>query len=565
MDKNKIFRIKSVEAALKDAENSGVKMSRSLSKWDLMLLGIGAVIGAGIFVVTGTAAAGSPEVPGAGPAIIISFLITGIACGFAGLCYAELASMIPIAGSAYMYAYTALGEIFAWIIGWSLSLEYMIGAVTVSIGWSGYFNSFLNAILGENFRLPSWLINNFTNVNGAVLNPASHIKAFADKFPDLASSLSKIASDPSISDKASAMYGAISANPAYLNPETSSPALINFAGLIEAAKSAPHIGSIAIALNLPAIAVLLGITTLLVIGISQASKFNNIIVAIKFIILGTFVGVGIQHIDPSNWIPFMPNGIQSVQTGAAIIFFAYTGFDSISTAAEETKDPGKDIPFGIISSLAACTGIYMIVAGVMTGICPWEKLGTSEPISTALLYIGQNVIAEYIVSTGAVIFLLSVMMVMLLGQSRIFMSMSRDGFLPPWLAKIHPKLKTPYVSTIIAGVMTMIFAAIFSIDVMTELCNIGTLFVFIIVCVAILILRKKRPDANRPFKVPFMPVIPILGIIMCLYLMTGLPLSTWLRFTAWIAAGIAIYFCYGYRHTKDFCKETPIKENAETK
>lgn len=565
MNVEKIFRIKSVEEAVSETENAPTKLKRVLGKWDVALLGIGAVIGAGIFVVTGTAAAGSADYLGAGPAIVLSFLITGIACGFSALCYAELASMIPISGSAYTYAYTALGEIFAWVIGWDLILEYMVAAPAVAIGWSGYFNSFVKALFGDSFAIPPWLLNSFMSVNEAFMNPEKYVSRFADKFPDLAAGIRAISANPDISDKASAIAAAIASNPDYMDPAKSSGMLLKFGNLINVAVSAPHIGGFAFAINLPALAVIAGLTYILVVGVSQTSKFNNVIVALKFLILGVFIVVGIQHVDPANWIPFMPNGLRGVQTGAAIIFFAYIGFDALSTAAEETKNPGKDLPFGIIVSLAVCTGLYMIVSGIMTGLCPWDRLGTPEPIATALEYVGQNFIAHYIVSIGAVVSILAVLTVMLMAQPRILMSMSRDGFLPEWLSKIHPKWQTPYRSTIINGVIAALLSAVFSIDVFAELCNIGTLFAFVIVCLAIIVLRKKSPDTPRPFKTPFVPLVPILGILTCVYLMTGLPVVTWIRFIVWLVVGACVYFMYGYSHTKDFSAAVPTKEKADEK
>lgn len=552
MKTHKFLRLKPLETASQEPDYEGERLNRVLGKWDLVMLGIGAVIGAGIFVITGTAAAGGAGYLGAGPAIVLSFLITGIACGFSALCYAELASMIPIAGSAYTYSYTALGEIFAWIIGWDLILEYMVASSAVAIGWSGYCRSFLKTAFGGRDIMPLWLSNNTMEINAAVLNPTPHISKIAENFPDLAAKLSSIFSTPSIQDKPAAAVNAINSIPAYLNSDTASIATSNFLNLMEIAASAPHIGSFFFCMNLPAFLIVLGITILLVLGVSQTSKINIFIVCLKFAIILIFIIVGVQHIDPANWVPFMPNGLKGVQTGAAIIFFAYIGFDAISTAAEETKNPAKDLPFGIIVSLAICSGLYMIVSGIMTGICPWNKLGTSEPIATALEYIGQYEIAAYIVSIGAVISLLAVLIVMLMAQPRIFMSMSRDGFFPSWISKIHPKFKTPYRSTIINGIIVGLLAAVFTINEIAELCNIGTLFAFIIVCGAIIILRIKKPDVKRPFKTPLCPWIPILGIITCAYLMIGLPITAWIRFIIWQTIGVLIYLLYGQYHTKSF-------------
>lgn len=540
---NNLFRIKTAERILQESLKPEHALKKVLGPIDLVALGVGAIIGAGIFVITGTAAAGGASHIGAGPAIVISFLITAIACGFAALCYAEFASMIPIAGSAYTYSYATMGELVAWIIGWDLVLEYMVGSATVAIGWSGYFKSLLE---GFNIKLPSWLSTDIMSVMEAANHPEKYIDKIKTGFPELAKSLTSIASNGVVPEKVNKMLETISNMPEITN----APLLLKFQALLLTYQQAPHIGTMPICLNLPAFLIIALVTTLLVVGISESAKVNSFIVGLKLLILFAFIIVGAMHIDPKNWHPFMPNGWKGIQTGAAMIFFAYIGFDAVSTTAEEAKNPGKDLPLGIIGSLIICTILYIVVAAVMTGICPWNLLGTAEPVATALKYIGQNIMASYIISVGAVIALISVLIVMLLGQPRIFFSMSRDGFVPKWFSVVHPKFKTPYRTTIIAGIIVALCATVFNINEVAELCNIGTLFAFVLVCAGIIVLRHKRPDLKRPFKTPMVPLVPILGIATCLYLMFGLPLITWIRFVAWLIIGLIIYFAYGMKHTK---------------
>jgi len=566
MDFRKLFRTKTVEDILEQSSSSENQLKRALGAIDLVFLGIGAVIGAGIFVITGTAAAGGAGHIGAGPAIVLSFLITGIACGFAALCYAEFASMIPIAGSAYTYSYATLGEFIAWIIGWDLILEYMVASAAVAIGWSGYCKSFLET-LGEtlgskDFSIPQFLTTDIMTVLEALHHPLKYINKFADKFPDLAATLTSIASAPPDLNRTQTMIEVIKATPDALDPQRSHGVLIAFYNLLTTIISAPHIGDIPLCINLPAVLVIVGITVLLVIGVSESSKTNNLIVILKFLILAVFVVVGFQHIDPKNWVPFMPNGFKGVGVGAAMIFFAYIGFDAISTTAEEAKNPGKDLPIGIIGALSVCTLLYIVVSGVMTGMCPWDLLGTAEPVATALKYVNTpftSFIASYIVSLGAVISLLSVLIVMMMAQPRIFMSMSRDGLMPKWLSKVHSKFKTPYRSTIINGCIVALIAGIFNINEIAELCNIGTLFAFVLVCLSVVILRKRSPELHRPFKTPGSPYVPILGALTCFYLMSCLPITTWIRFIAWLLIGVVIYFAYSWKHTNYEKKVLPTQ------
>lgn len=463
-----LFRTKSVDKMLQNSEEGGQhKLKRALTAFDITIMGIGAIIGAGIFVLTGTAAATH-----AGPGIILSFVFTGIACAFTALCYAEFASMIPIAGSAYTYSYATLGELIAWIIGWDLILEYAVGACAVSIGWSSYFVDFLKKFFNIDFPVAFSMAPN-------------------------------------------------------LMPGTTTY------------------------INLPAVLVILAMTALLVIGIKESAKFNNVVVVIKILIICFFLYVGavIIKINPANWKPFMPFGWHGVMAGAALVFFAYIGFDSVTTTAEEAKKPQRDLPIGIIASLIICTVLYVAVAAVLTGITHYTKLNNPAPIAVALIEAGKAKLSG-VVSVGAVVSLLSTMLVMLMAQPRIFFAMSRDGLLPQGLSKVHKKFGTPYITTILTGVVVAAAAGFGNIQTVAELCNIGTLFAFVLVCVGIIVLRRTKPDLKRPFKCPAVPLIPILGALSCIYLMCSLPLTTWIRFIVWMLIGIVIYFLYGAKNSK---------------
>jgi basic amino acid/polyamine antiporter, APA family len=597
-----LFRIKSVESIIRMSQKPEHQLKKVLGPIDLVALGIGAIIGAGIFVITGTAAAGGASHLGAGPAIIISFIITGIACGFAALCYAEFASFIPIAGSAYTYSYATMGELVAWIIGWDLILEYMVASSAVAIGWSGYFKSLLE---GFNIHLPNWITTDIMTVMEAVRHPEKYIEKFAPQYPDLAAQLQSVAHSSDGAARVDGMLRVLQGGPDL----SSTPLLAKFHDILLTYQMAPHVGSLPFCINLPAFLVIIFITTLLVVGISESARVNSFIVALKLVILLIFICAGIPHIDPKNWVPFMPNGIAGIQTGAAMIFFAYIGFDAVSTTAEEARNPGKDLPIGIMGSLVICTVLYVIVSGIMTGMCPWNLLGTSEPVATALKYVKLDFLASYIISVGAVVALLAVLIVMQLGQPRIFFSMSRDGFVPKWLSAIHPKFRTPYRTTILSGTIVALGAAVFNINEVAELCNIGTLFAFVLVCAGVAILRHKDSIVSekfkskaipwililvtiisvfalsfswhnavlrigfgallamtliaalivslsyrgfivrRPFSSPLVPLVPILGILTCVYLMLGLPPLTWWRFFVWLLIGLVIYIFYGRKHT----------------
>ncbi len=488
------------------AERGGLK--RSLNKWHLTALGVGATIGAGIFATTGTAIAGDPLRPGAGPAIILSFVLTAATCGFAALCYAEFAAMVPVSGSAYTYAYASLGELVAWIIGWDLIVEYAVGNIGVAIGWAGYFRELLSHF---GVALPAWLSTDIRSAHMA----ADAIKA-----------------------------GATDASNVYL---------------ASALDSAPRFGGIPVIANLPAFLIVAFITVILVIGIKESANSNNAMVLLKIGIILFFTAVGVTLIKPINWNNpelggFSPNGFKGISTGAAIIFFSYIGFDATSTAAEESKNPAKDMPFGILMSLAVCTIIYIMLAAVMTGMAPWNKLGTAEPMITALSLAEGSpkliMISRFIVALGAVIAMTSVLLVFQLGQPRIFMSMARDGLLPPFLSKVHPRFKTPYIGTILTGLFVGTFAAFANIAEVVDLTNIGTLFAFILVSAGVIVLRRTDPDRPRPFRAPWVPITPIISIVTCLYLMLQLPRITWIRFVIWLALGLILYFAYGVRHSR---------------
>lgn len=474
------FTRKPLDLILKEAEGDSHSLSRSLSAGNLILLGVGGIIGAGIFVLTGQAAAQY-----SGPAIIISFILSGIACTFSALCYAELAAMIPIAGSAYTYAFATLGKFIAWIIGWDLILEYLFGASAVSVGWSGYVVSFLS----------DW----------GVIIPEVLTKAPFEHAPG--------------------------------SGWVSTGAII----------------------NLPAVLVNLLMTWILVLGIKESAKFNNFVVIIKCTVLILFILFGISHIVPENLTPFIPPntgefghyGWSGIFRGAAVIFFAYIGFDGVSTLAQEAKNPQRDMPIGIIGSLAISTLFYILVAFVMTGVVHYSKLNVADPIAVAVNELGSSLYwLRAVVKVGAICGLSSVVLVMLLSQPRIFYSMAKDGLLPPSFAKVHPKFHTPYIPTILCGVFAALFGGLFPIGVLGELVSIGTLLAFVLVCLGVFFLRRTDPNAVRPFKTPYVNVVSILGAVTAAIQMFSLPWDTWLRLLVWMSLGLVVYFCYGARHCK---------------
>jgi APA family basic amino acid/polyamine antiporter len=502
-----LFRTKSLTAILAATGETPTTLRRSLGPLQLTLLGIGAIIGAGIFSTVGTAAAGGAAHAGAGPAIVLSFVLTAVTCGFAALCYAEFASMVPVSGSAYTYSYATLGEFVGWIIGWDLIIEYAVGNVAVAISWSGYFQELLR---GVGLGFPGWLGIDYRTALQASQQVAAAQAAGTD--------------------------------PAGLGIAVERAA--------QALAEAPRFLGFPLVFNLPAFLIVMVVTWVLVIGIRESAWFNTSMVVLKLAIIGFFIVLGCVYIRPENWRPFAPNGAVGVFTAAAIIFFAYIGFDAVSTAAEETRDPGRNVPIAIIASLVVCTVIYVAVALVLTGLLPWNQLGTAEPLATAFSGIGIGW-AALVISLGAVFATTSVLIVFQLGQPRIFFSMARDGLLPGWAAKVHPRYRTPHVTTWITGVVVAVFAAIANINEVVELTNIGTLFAFVLVCVGVIILRHRDPARPRPFRVPFGPwLVPLLGVASCVFLMVYLPPASWWRFIGWLVLGMAVYFSYGYRHSR---------------
>jgi len=463
----RLFRRKFIHHVLEEIDMEQHRLHRSLNAFDLTVLGVGAIIGVGIFVLTGTASARF-----AGPGIILSLCISASACFFTAFCYAEFASLIPVAGSAYNYAYATMGEMIAWIIGWDLILEYIVASIAVAIGWSGYFVNIMKAL---GITIPVWCSSAPGTVPGAVF-------------------------------------------------------------------------------NLPAMLVVLFLTAILIIGMKESARFISIIVFVKLLAVVVFIAVGLFNIEPANWTPFLPFGFKGVMTAAAIIFFAYIGFDAISTVAEETKNPQRNMPIGIILSLIICTVLYILVAAVLTGMVSYKELNHPAPVAHALNMVGFKW-GSALVSVGAVAGITSVLLVMLMGQPRIFFSMSRDGLLWPWIAKVHPRFKTPYIAQLLTGFAVALFAGFLDIGTAAELCNIGTLFAFSIVCGGVAILRRTHPEMKRGFRCPLVPLIPLLGISFCASLMLSLPQITWIRFAVWLIAGLFIYFFYGIKHSRMAVKE----------
>ena len=465
---------------LADLDGGEHQLHRALDAWHLTLLGIGAVIGAGIFVLTGHAAASC-----AGPAISLSFVFSGLACAFAGLCYAEFASMIPAAGSAYTYAYATLGELFAWIIGWDLILEYLFGASAVAVGWSGYVVSFL--------------------------------RDFGLKLPD-----------------------ALAAAPFAYEPGVG----LHLTGAI---------------VNLPAVFIVALMTGLLVTGIRSSANVNSVIVIIKVAVILLFIGFGVKFIHRENWTPFIPPntgdwgvfGWSGILRGSAVVFFAYIGFDAVSTAAQEARNPQRDMPIGILASLAICAVLYVAVSLVLTGIVSYTTLSVPDPIAVGINAAGESLRwLRPVVKTGAIAGLSSVIMVLLMGQPRIFFSMSKDGLLPPRFSAVHPQFKTPYVTTLVTGCVALVIAGLFPIGVLGELVSIGALLAFAMVCAGVLVLRRTKPEYPRPFRTPWVPVVPVLGVVLCGVQMAALPRDTWIRLLVWMAIGLVIYGTYGHRHSR---------------
>ena len=484
-----LFRTKNLDEILSQVGGPQFSLKRTLNAFSVTLIGIGAIIGAGIFATIGTAASGTAERAGAGPSLMLSFVITAVVCGFTALCYAELASMVPISGSAYTYSYATLGELVAWIIGWDLIIEYAIGNVAVAISWAEFFNRLLRNL---GIHVPDWLTSNYRTATEETL------------------------------------------------------------------ANAPSIMGIPIVFNILAFGIVALITVVLVWGIKESSNFNAIMVLIKILVLLFFVGLALYYVSPAtmveHWQPFQPQGWMGTLTGAAVVFFAYIGFDAVSTVAEETKNPARDLPIGIIASLIVCTVLYILVAGVFTGMVPWETVRgwtsaqRGESLTMALETVAPQALWQNtVIAFGSVVAHTAVLLVFQLGQPRIFFSMARDGLLPSTFASVHPRFKTPHVTTIMTGVAVGGIAAFATVDEMVSLTNIGTLFAFMLVCLGVTVLRRKDPDRPRPFKVPLGPyLLPGLGAISCALLIYFLPEGSYWRFVGWLALGLAVYFSYGY-------------------
>ena len=486
-----LFKTKNPDEMIESANKGGLE--KTLGAFDLIVLGVGAIIGSGIFTVVGIAAAGSPQSAGAGPALVISMVLASLACVFSAMCYSEFASMIPVAGSAYLYTYATMGEFLAWIVGWVLMLEYLVGYIAVANAWSGYLIQFLK---GFPF-LPSWLTN----------PPVWLVNDYSSAI----SALAKEGIDPT--------------------------------GVI------PTIAGIPVAFNLPALLITILMAAILIRGIKESTNMAGLMVVIKLAVIALFVITGAFYVKPENWVPFAPNGFEGIFMGAFIIFFAYIGFDAIATAAEETKNPQKNLPIGIIGSLAVCTIIYVLVAIVLTGMVPINQIDAHAPIAHAMRLAGQDWVAG-LISLGALTGLTSVLLVLMLAGTRILFAMSRDNYLPSILKTVHKKYKTPHVITIMTAIICIFGSLFLNISTAAELCNFGTFTSFIIVCVAVLILRKTDPNRKRPFRVPFSPMFPILGIVCCgglmIYSMQFLTTSRFL-FPLWLIIGVIIYLTYGYK------------------
>jgi len=461
-----LFRTKSVEQILADSNHPEHRLKKTLTLWDLTALGIGAIIGTGIFVLIGTATVGDAYRPGAGPGIVLSFVLAGVTCALCALCYAEFSAMLPVAGSAYTYSYATLGEFLAWITGWNLILEYGVACVVVAIGWSDYFTHILKSL---GLALPAWAAHGPGPEGGVV--------------------------------------------------------------------------------NLPAAIIVLLVTAVLVLGVKESARTTGVIVVVKVAVVLVFLAMGFGSVEPANWTPFMPYGFAGVGAAAAIVFFAYIGFDAVSTTAEEARNPQRDLPVSILASLGICTLLYVAVAAVLTGIVPFAEIDVHAPVARALQRLGLRWGAA-LVAAGALAGITSVLFVMMIGQIRVFFAMSRDGLLGPWLCAVHPRFGTPHHATVLTGIGIAALAAFLPIGEAADMTNIGTLFAFFLVCAAVLVLRRLQPDRHRPFRIPFMPWVPLLGMAACLGLMAYLPGLTWLRFGVWSVVGGLVYVGYGLRHSR---------------
>lgn len=531
MQLGRLFRTKPPQLLIDEAYEPERLMKKRLSAYDLLAFGVGATIGSGIFALTGTAAAGQPgqardwlSTPiinfilssplgrdGAGPAIAVSFIVAALACGLAAMCYAELAAMIPVSGSAYTFAYAALGEVVAWIIGWDLILEYAVGNVAVAVSWSDYFLYLFHGITG--LKVPLWLT------------------------ADTSTALTRI-SQLATGGAQSELYSSFALPSLFGHP---------------------------VAVNLPAFFIVAAITWILVVGIHESAIVNTIMVFVKVGIVLFFIVYGCAYVKPSNWVPFAPSGLAGIMGGAAIVFFSFIGFDAVSSMAEETKEPKRDMPVGMLGSLFVCTVLYSAVSLVLTGILPYQKyVNDAAPVATALSATG-NPWAQILVALGALAGMTSVLLVFQLGQPRIFMAMARDGLLPKGFSTLHPRFRTPFVPTILTGVIVAVSALFLDIGQAAELTNIGTLAAFILVCGGVLVLRKTDKDRPRHFKCPLVPYVPVAGMVACFLLMLSLPVITWGRFVIWMAVGMAIYFAYGYRKAAAVCCQSSPQDSSADK
>ncbi len=477
-----LFRVKSIAQILASRDASPNALRRTLGPVDLTLLGVGAIVGAGIFALIGSGVAGDSLRPGAGPALVVSLALTGVACALTALCYAELAALVPVSGSAYTYAYASLGEMVAWIIGWNLILEYAVGNIAVAVSWSGYFCGLLQ---GWGIEFPRYLAT------------------------DLRTALST----PEILDHAPRLFG------------------------------------IPLVANLPAVGIVAVVTIVLVIGIRESAWFNAAMAAVKLAVLGLFIAVGLFYVQPENWRPFAPSGWRGIQAGSALMFFAFIGFDAVSTTAEECRRPHRDLPIGILGSLVVCTVLYIAVAAVLTGMIPWDQLDTVAPLSTAMRMARMDWAAG-VIALGSLVAHTGVLLVFQLGQPRVLMAMSRDGLLPGVFARVDPRRRTPAFATWATGVFVAVGAALASLEEMADMCSIGTMSAFLLVCVGIPVLRRRDPHRERPFRTPCAPLVPALGALACLWLLAGLPALAWQRFAVWLAVGVGCYLAYGRRHSR---------------
>jgi len=519
-----LLATKPLNLLMEEAREAGEhSLKRTLGVFQLTALGVGAIIGAGIFVMVGLGA------HYAGPGLTLSFVLSGLGCAFAGLCYAEFAAMIPLAGSAYTYAYATLGELLAWIIGWDLTLEYAMGASTVSSGWSNHFIQLLDIF---HIKMPLWLAyDHWTALKTAEMTIAHDMAHTAD--PSL------VAGSQAFLDKVSAICS------------VPSPELLQRAHEM---LGAPHLFGMEVGFNLPAFIIALIITFVLVIGIRESARFNAAIVTIKVSVVLFVIALGARYINSANWgvdwSSYAPNGFAGIGAGAAYIFFAYIGFDAVSTTAQEAKNPQRDLPIGMMASLAICTLLYIAVAGVLTGMVHWQQINIEAPVALAFLDRGLNT-ASHIITLGALAGLTSVMLVMLLGQTRVLYSMANDGLLPrKFFADVHPRFRTPWKNTILVGLLAAIVGSVTPIEDIGRMVNIGTLLAFVIVSISVMVLRYTNPTLHRPFRTPWVPLVPILGVVSNGYMMLKLGMWNWIRLVSWLAIGLVVYFTYSVKHSR---------------